>query len=1038
LPDADGPYVGPRPFDRAERARFFGRDHEAQALASLVVAHPVVLLYAASGAGKTSLLNAGAIPLLEDDDGFEVLPTVRLQGLAEPEDEGNPYLRNLLTNLAREVGDESDHATLSGFLASRPHATPDDDLPAPRLLVIDQFEELFTLYPEHWPQRGEVFDALTEALEHDPLLRVVLSIREDFIAQLDPYAAQLRLRTRMRLEPLRRPAALAAIAQPLAGESRTFAPGVAEQLVDDLLKVRVHTLHDESVEVPGELVEPVQLQVVCRTLWSSLPPGVREIGEADLARIGSVSDVLSTYYSGAVRAAASAGGIAEYDLRERLEAAFVTAVGTRGTVVGAGERIAGMPAAAINELEARHLVRAEWRAGARWFELTHDSLIRPIVSSNAELRQQRQRRREKRLTGAIAGLVALAGILVAFLVFGRDEPPKQASQPPEVGVVEAKAPLAGLRLARELRASAAPVAIATTAGGRGLLAAGNDGRVRVWDLNLGREVTTLDYGDTGVSSVDIDSSGDVVAAGTMGLKQWVIDGLGTAEPSVLHDGAPFLADAGGDSPVTSAAMTPDGELLVVRDGRASLLASVDSPQPLFSRNLQSVAYSPSGTTVLGIGTDGTVRVRDMSRDEPAPTGRERVLQAPGDIVSASFSASGGQIVTASDDGTARVWHTQDGEMRAEIATGRAPLTAARLSPDGQLVATAGRDGMLRLFSRTGGRIAVVRAGLRPLTAVTWSTDGQLLITAGEDAAVRVWTNHAAVPPLPNLTCGSSYSLDLKSYVSASCEARAGNAVRAPEAGTISNDCGRAAPARVAIKTSGGRCWVFLGVAPHNRTGAVEAGAPVGEVVPRADHFEVELWESSERGRRISNLWDPQLFLDVKRPKVPPYPGDSALPEEIAQWMGAAAEEAGLPAELPVIAALTESGLKNLNFGDADRVGFFQMSTRLWNRGKYAGFPDVPDRQVGWFLDRAKAVRTRMTQQGGDPAGRPERYGEWAADVVLPAPQYRGRYQTKLADAQRLLDVPINATTQNLPLPASPGTADPAVAEPVAAVPADDP
>src|SRR4051794_27232843 len=216
----DGPYVGPRPFEPADRERFYGRGEEARELASLVVAHRVVLLYAASGAGKTSLLNAGAIPLLEAEDGFEALPTVRLRGLADAAAPGNPFIANLLSNLQRETGDDGpEPATLPGFLAGRPHPEASDALPAPRALVIDQFEELFTLYPERWAQRGEVFDQLGEALDQDPLLRVVLAIREDFIAQLDPYAARLptRLRTRMRLAALRRPAPPPPVALPRRG-----------------------------------------------------------------------------------------------------------------------------------------------------------------------------------------------------------------------------------------------------------------------------------------------------------------------------------------------------------------------------------------------------------------------------------------------------------------------------------------------------------------------------------------------------------------------------------------------------------------------------------------------------------------------------------------------------------------------------------------------------------------------------------------------------------------------------------------------------
>ena len=171
----------------------------------------------------------------------------------------------------------------------------------------------------------------------------------------------------MRLEPLRRPAALAAVALPLAGEARPYAPGVAERLVDELLKVRIHTLRDESVEIPGELVEPVQLQVVCRTLWSSLPPDAHEIGEAELGRIGGVADVCRTTTARPCGRPPPQGSIpSPICAREdwKRPSSRPSARAARSSAVG---RIAGMPRAAIAELEARHLVRAEWRAGARWF-----------------------------------------------------------------------------------------------------------------------------------------------------------------------------------------------------------------------------------------------------------------------------------------------------------------------------------------------------------------------------------------------------------------------------------------------------------------------------------------------------------------------------------------------------------------------------------------------------------------------------------------------------------------------------------------------
>ena len=110
---------------------------------------------------------------------------------------------------------------------------------------------------------------------------------------------------------------------------------------------------------------------------------------------------------------------------------------------------------------------------------------------------------------------------------------------------------------------------------------------------------------------------------------------------------------------------------------------------------------------------------------------------------------------------------------------------------------------------------------------------------------------------------------------------------------------------------------------------------------------------------------------------------------------------GLPAQLPLMASLVESDMKNLNFGHADSVGFFQMRVGIWNQGAYAGYPDKPELQVKWFLDQAEAVKKQRIV-AGKPIDDPAHFGEWIADVERPAEQYRGRYQTKLEEANGLL------------------------------------
>ena len=80
------PYPGPRPFRRRDKDIFFGRDAESADLMALITGRRLSLFYAASGAGKSSLIQAKLIPLLEDR-GFEVLPVGRVSGPA-PRDGG--------------------------------------------------------------------------------------------------------------------------------------------------------------------------------------------------------------------------------------------------------------------------------------------------------------------------------------------------------------------------------------------------------------------------------------------------------------------------------------------------------------------------------------------------------------------------------------------------------------------------------------------------------------------------------------------------------------------------------------------------------------------------------------------------------------------------------------------------------------------------------------------------------------------------------------------------------------------------------------
>ncbi|MEM8488005.1 MAG: hypothetical protein AAF564_20810 [Bacteroidota bacterium] len=545
-PHIENPYVGPQPFEQKDQKRFFGRDQEANELLSLVIANRMSLLYAQSGAGKTSLLNAKLFPMLVERE-FEVLPVARVRGLIPesipPDEVPNPFVLNTLISWSDKDTDltQLTDESIGSYLSARSHPLDSTGLPAPRIIVFDQFEELFTAYPDRWRDRKGFFNQVVEALEGgpvflqaesltdprglwqtlhntdnplsaylrpffsssmqrrleaddmptiadfanelnrlirrqglfradqtaeaslvantevlldklpdteaashlhrlirannfatgmpvkalafspavenlilsnprgtalqklnrmlleaaypqhlpktsvgDPLLRVLFIIREDFIAQLDPYLPDLpnQLRSRLRLMRLQQRAALEAVKKPLVGTSRSFAEGVAERLVGELLKINVETEYGDVVSLKGEYVEPVQLQVVCENLWNDLPDDITEITDSHVSRFGDVNEALGAFYEATILKTVAGSGIPESTLRRFFERTLLTPAGTRGTVYRGLTETGDITNAAVDILEDRHIIRGEWRGGSRWYELTHDRFVEPILESN--------------------------------------------------------------------------------------------------------------------------------------------------------------------------------------------------------------------------------------------------------------------------------------------------------------------------------------------------------------------------------------------------------------------------------------------------------------------------------------------------------------------------------------------------------------------------------------------------------------------------------------------------------------------------------
>ena len=403
---SESPFVGPRPFEKEDSDRFFGRTRETEELLSLIIAHRAVLVYAQSGAGKSSLLRAGVMKRLEEQQ-YQVLRSARVHGLLPngvlPESVQNIFVYHALQYWAATLPSGQsikDHtkSTLSEFLKPLVSTPAADDESSPQLIVLfDQFEEFFTTNQHRWQERRPFFDQLAQALHDLPTMKVVFVMREEYIAQLEPFADLLpeKLRPRMHLERLRGNSARNAVVKPFHKWGLSFDPNAADELMGELSEIRVAE-GDKFRETQGEFVEPVQLQVVCQSLWENLPSewkngpnvnsdGSRLITTEYIERFGDVDNALGCYYDRSVERAATAteGRIGEGELRRWFGTALITVTGTRGLAFrgapGAPWRIPGL---ALKELEEAHVIRREDRSGTITHELTHDRFIEPIQKSN--------------------------------------------------------------------------------------------------------------------------------------------------------------------------------------------------------------------------------------------------------------------------------------------------------------------------------------------------------------------------------------------------------------------------------------------------------------------------------------------------------------------------------------------------------------------------------------------------------------------------------------------------------------------------------
>ena len=266
------PYLGLNKFQIKDKDKFFGRDHWIIELSKHLEKENVLLLLGASGNGKSSLIRAGLIPKLEDTWGSFINLTF--------EPDVNPF-ESLYICLASQTQYKQSKAKIAQTVKEDTLVQVVQKLKQDSrwLIFIDQFEELFTRTQK--PECDKFVASLVRLIkEQDSTVKIVLTMRADFLDRLSPYPGpgivhdhHSRILTDMSDSELK-----LAIAEPAARNGVTFEKGLVKRIIDDF--------HQQAGSLP-------LLQYTLNLLWERDDIEDRVLNTKTYEELGGVTGALN-------------------------------------------------------------------------------------------------------------------------------------------------------------------------------------------------------------------------------------------------------------------------------------------------------------------------------------------------------------------------------------------------------------------------------------------------------------------------------------------------------------------------------------------------------------------------------------------------------------------------------------------------------------------------------------------------------------------------------------------------------------------------